>query len=54
MEELPGATAQERTLAATRDRLLEVIPMILAERRATGPTAAAVAVFLREALTVAR
>ena len=38
VEELPGATVQERTLAATRDSLLEVIPVILAERRAAGLT----------------
>ena len=53
VEELPGATAQARTLVETRDNPLEVIPIILAERRATGRTDATGVVQLREELTVA-
>lgn len=35
VEEVPGATASARTFAETRDSLLDVIPIILIERRAT-------------------
>ncbi len=53
VEELPGANAKARTLAETRESLLEVIPNIPAERRASGRTDAPGIVQLREELTVA-
>ena len=53
VEELPGANAQEHTLDEARASLREVIPVILAERRAAQPTEGDGASLVREELTVA-
>ena len=53
VEELPGANAQEHTLEEARASLREVIPLILAERRAAQPAGEDGAPAVREELTVA-
>ena len=52
VEELPGATAQERTLEEARASLQEIIPLIIEARREGLEVEAAPAQRVREELTV--